>query len=74
MYINTKHLYKYPLFFFAPFLVFCFILTGCTAVPAEPISRTGFYFDTVIDIKIYDNSNENLLDECMKICSHYDNL
>ena len=74
MYINTKHLYKYPLSFFALFFVFCFILTGCTAVPAEPISRTGFYFDTVIDIKIYDNSNENLLDECMKICSHYDNL
>ena len=74
MYITPKRLYKYPLSCFALFLIFCLILTGCTAVPAEPISRTGFYFDTVIDIKIYDNSNENLLDECMKICSHYDNL
>ncbi|MBP7349102.1 MAG: FAD:protein FMN transferase [Butyrivibrio sp.] len=69
-----KHLYRYPLSCFVLFLIFCFIFTGCTATPAEPISRTGFYFDTVINITIYDKSDETLLDSCMKMCSHYDNL
>ena len=74
MHINMKHLYRYPLSCFVLFLIFCFIFTGCTATPAEPISRTGFYFDTVINITIYDKSDETLLDSCMKMCSHYDNL
>ena len=74
MHINMKHLYRYPLSCFVLFLIFCFIFTGCTSTPAEPISRTGFYFDTVINITIYDKSDETLLDSCMKMCSHYDNL
>ena len=33
------------------------ILTGCTK-NVEPISRTGFYFDTVIQITLYDTVDE----------------
>ena len=74
MFINMKHRYQYLLLFFAALLIFCFFLTGCASSSTEPISRTGFYFDTVIDIKVYDKTDETLLDECMKMCAHYDNL
>ena len=32
------------------------------------ISRSGFYFDTVIDITLYGTSDESLLDDCFKLC------
>ena len=43
-------------------------------------SRTGFAFDTVIDVTLYDTGDlseekaNELLDECMQICTHYEDL
>lgn len=39
----------------------------------KTISKTGFYFDTVITITVY-NGNEKLLDNCFEICEKYENL
>lgn len=39
----------------------------------KTISKTGFYFDTVITITIY-NGDEKLLDNCFKMCEKYENL
>lgn len=50
------------------------ILSGCTIIPREPISKTGFYFDTVIDITIYDKRDKNLLDACFDYCEEFENL
>ena len=49
------------------------ILTGC-ARNTEPISRTGFYFDTVIQITLYDTEEESVLDECFALAEKYENL
>lgn len=55
-------------------LVFSFLpLTGCSAA-AEPISRTGFYFDTVIGITLYGTKEEALLDGCFSLAEAYENL
>lgn len=45
--------------FFGVGILFCLIpfLTGCS-VSGEPVVRTGFYFDTVIQITLYDRQNE----------------
>ncbi len=49
------------------------ILTGCAKNP-EPISRTGFYFDTVIQITLYDSPDEKVLDGCFALAEKYENL
>lgn len=46
----------------------CLILTGC----GEPISKSGFYFDTVITVTLYDNSKEQLLDGCFDLAAKYE--
>lgn len=36
-------------------------------------SKTGFYFDTVITITLYDY-DDKLIDECFKLCEKYENM
>lgn len=50
-----------------------FFLDGC-AVSREPVTRTGFYFDTVIQVTIYDAAKEDCLDECMKLAEKYEKM
>lgn len=40
----------------------------------EPLSRTGFYFDTVVTITLYDKQEEELLDQCFLMAQSYENL
>lgn len=54
-------------------LFLCGILTGCAA-NEEPLSRTGFYFDTVIQITLYDFSDETVLDGCFALAEKYENM
>lgn len=49
------------------------VLTGC-ARNKEPISRTGFYFDTVIQITLYDTEDAAILDGCFALAEKYENL
>lgn len=52
-------------------------LTGCglqTASYTDYIDRTSFYFDTVINIRIYDQKDESILDGCMELAQKYDSL
>ena len=53
------------------------LLGGCALTNPEPVTRTSFYFDTIIEITIYDSANDrsaadHILDECMKIAAAYD--
>lgn len=48
-------------------------LTGC-GVSQAPIVRTGLYFDTVIQITIYDSHKETCLDGCFELAKKYENL
>ena len=63
---------------FAPIaLLLCFTLslslTGCSASSAQPFSKTGFYFDTVISLTCYGNDAQTVLDEAFELCGHYEN-
>lgn len=49
------------------------MLTGC-GVSNEPIVRTGFYFDTVIRITIYDAKKEACLETCFELAKKYENM
>lgn len=58
-----------------PMLCLCLILfTGCSFSPAAPAKMTGFYFDTIISITIYDPNAEQLLSQCMDLADYYEKL
>lgn len=53
------------------------LLCGCSA-SQTPVSRTGFYFDTVIQVALYDWDNKtdsgNCLDGCMELADKYEKM
>ncbi|MDD2972206.1 MAG: FAD:protein FMN transferase [Lachnospiraceae bacterium] len=49
------------------------LLSGCN-VNQDPVSKTGFYFDTVISITLYDQSKEALIDDAFQECDRYEHL
>ena len=59
------------------FFVICLIfMTGCghAGTAGSPLEATGFYFDTVISIRLYEDDSGELLDGCMKLAEHYEQL
>ena len=52
--------------------VYILILSGCSLKTQEPISKTGIYFDTVIQIDIYDSNDTGLLDQCFEQCQVFE--
>jgi len=57
----------------------CFLFLMSTASCASkdiktPISKTEFYFDTIVSVQIYDKKQDYLLDECMNLCEKYENI
>lgn len=56
-------------------LVFTSIfLSACSYTGHEPLQRTGFHFDTMISITLYDTRDESLLDNCFLFCKEFENL
>lgn len=59
------------------FLLLCgmFIpsLQGCQA-EEQKVSKTGFYFDTVINVTLYGTSDESYIDECFSLADRYEHL
>lgn len=60
--------------YFRIFFLICILtlLSGCSLTEKEPITKTGFYFDTVITITLYDTKDESLLDECFSYCGEFE--
>ncbi|GHU41274.1 FAD:protein FMN transferase [Clostridia bacterium] len=68
-----------PPLFLPLLLILCLIsLSSCqgnfSRNTDSPITKTGFFFDTVIQITIYDRSQETLLDDCMDMAAKYEHL
>lgn len=58
-------------------ILLCFImilLCSCSITTKEPFSKTGFYFDTVITITLYDSKDKELIDTCFDYCKDFENL
>lgn len=60
------------------FFVFTlFFLTGCSRT-AEPVTETGFYLDTVIQITLYENGNREecsqRIKECFSLIDKYEHM
>lgn len=55
----------------------CFVilfLCGCSTTIKEPLSKTEFYFDTVITITVYDSKDVKILNTCFDYCKEFENL
>lgn len=69
---SLKRLYKEVSIFLAlqMFLLFC---SSCS-LPSnnQTISKSGFYFNTVIKITLYDSSYESLLEDCFSLADTYE--
>lgn len=76
-YYHTKCLSRQALIFI---LITTFLLlSSCRFVPSNSsFSDTGFYYDTVITITLYDCSSQeqaqSILDDCMNLAGHYEQL
>lgn len=54
-------------------IIICLILGGCTKSSSDKaISKSGFYFDTIIEVTLYDSKYEYALDECMQMAEEYE--
>ncbi len=55
------------------FLLFhiCINLGGCGSAN-QKVSRSGFYFDTIITITLYNTSNEGYIDKCFDLAAAYE--
>lgn len=54
-------------------ILFSLLLMGCQK-NRTVYSDTGFYFDTVITVTLYENGSSEILDECMDLALNYENL
>lgn len=68
-----RHKITTPAIFGAVFITILLFLTGCSR-NIQPITRTGFYFDTVIQITLYDTEDESVLDGCFALAETYEQL
>ena len=74
---NINQISKIRIGLAAFLLLFLLLFLSVTAgykKHVEPISRTGFYFDTVIQITLYDTEDQSLLDGCFALAEKYENL
>lgn len=67
-YQNKPHMFV-QLLYISILLIALF--SGCSR-EKEPISKSGFYFDTVIKITAYDSAYESLLEDCLALADTYE--
>lgn len=63
---------RYNMIILLLLLLVCLLL-GCSR-QKQTISKTDFYFDTVISVTLYDDSYEKELEHCFSIAEQYENL
>lgn len=51
-----------------------FSLGGCSENKPAFVSKTGFYFDTVVSVKVYSTLNEAVPANCLKVCKRYEKV
>lgn len=72
--MNQNHIkYLLRIFSFAAALALAFSVSGC-AKKAEPLKKTHFALDTVIELTLYDGEKEKAIDECMALIDRYEQL
>ena len=53
-------------------LLIIILFVGCSTPAKAPITKSGFYFDTIVTITIYDSHDEAILNECFSLCRTFE--
>lgn len=72
--VNTKIIYLLAALLM---IIISFLLYNRSKTKPVTVSKDGFYFDTIINISIYDKDKEtatSLINDCFSMCSEYENL
>ncbi|MCI6867162.1 MAG: FAD:protein FMN transferase [Lachnospiraceae bacterium] len=70
--LNRRSLWITVFFLFASVLL---LFSGCQKNPSQmSISDVGFYFDTVVEIKLNGTEDESILKECFDLMAEYESL
>ena len=65
---------KLKAFFTTAVLIPAVLLSGCTTPPEnEPLTMTGTYFDTVVQIQVW-GADQDIIDHCRELCENYEQL
>ena len=59
---------KVPLRLWFPVSSANLLLSGCRTAD-EPATKSGFYFNTVISVSIYEKGARNCFDDCFALCA-----
>ena len=71
MMISMKKLHYFLL---TTCLIFtCTFTSACSKNP-EPVSKTGYYFDTIVTITLYCQNADAYIDDCFDMAEKYENL
>lgn len=54
-------------------LILLIAAAGCSKADGEPVTKSGFYFNTIISVTIYDNTKEQTLEDCFSLAAAYEN-
>lgn len=65
---------KYNRLFLLPCSLLIIVLVSGCSKTQEPITKSGFYLNTVITITLYDNSDTALIDGAFLVCDKYEHL
>ena len=58
--------------FGAAIFIIIIILSFSGCKKEQTIQQTGYHFDTVVTITLYDTANTDILDGCFDLCEKYD--
>lgn len=59
----------------AAVMLFAAVMTGPARAVTGPLAeRTGFFFDTVITVSLYDTGDESILDKCFEKMAYYESI
>lgn len=50
------------------------ILAGCRNREPEPLTKSGFYFDTTVTLTVYGTEDDSILDQCLSLCRDYEQM
>ena len=72
----SSHKYKFLAVFLL--LMLCLFVNNAAnnihKTKLAPVTKTGFYFDTVIQITLYNSPDETLFERCFALCEKYENM
>ena len=74
--MKKNHSKKFPKLILLTFIILTFTLYGCKGFEEE-YSKSGFFFDTVVNVSIYDNDKshaDKVLTKCIDLCTYYDSI